>query len=373
MRFAYLCTDPGVPFGGTKGASVHMRSVVSALAEAGAEVLVLARRTGAQAAVLPPRVVVEVLPGPGKGAPTRHDLAGEPALATWLSDRLARFEAECLYERLALHSAAGTRAASHVGIPHLLEINAPLLEEAARYRYLENPEEASVLERAALSGADLVFAVTQPLADHARAHGARRVEVLPNAAALTARPLRVDAEPVRAVFAGTLRRWHGVEVIAQAWRLLGSGVPPLLVVGDGDGRQTLEAVGAEVTGVLRPELVPAALTRGHIGLAPYAADAPRYFSPLKVFEYLAAGLAVVAADLPGVTSVVGPDHAVLIPAGDARLLARAVGELSADPQRVARMGAAGRALIAGGHTWAHRAARILEAAAELRRPRVVSG
>jgi glycosyltransferase involved in cell wall biosynthesis len=370
MRVAYLCTDLGVPYGGTKGASVHMRSVVSALADAGAEVLVLGRRQSDNAAGRRPGVIVEVLPGPGKGASTRRRLAAEPALASWLSDRLARFEAECLYERLALHSAAGARAASRLRIPHLLEINAPLLEEAASYRNLECPDEALLLERAALSGADLVFAVTQPLADHARVHGARRVEVLPNAAVLTAGPPRVPADPVRAVFAGTLRRWHGVEVIAEAWRRLGPGAPPLLVVGDGDGRHILEAVGAEVTGVLRPELVAAALTRGDIGLAPYAADAPRYFSPLKVFEYLAAGLAVVAADLPGVTSVVGPDHAVLIPAGDSRLLAHAVGELSADPERVARMGAAGRALIAAGHTWAHRAARILEAAGELCRQRV---
>jgi glycosyltransferase involved in cell wall biosynthesis len=370
MRVAYLCTDPGIPYAGTKGASAHVMSVVSALALSGAEVLVLVRRSDDLAAVLPPGVEVEILPGPGREAPTRLQLAAQPALESWLSDRLERFEAECLYERLSLHSAVGTRAASHLGIPHLLEINAPLLEEAARYRRLEHPQDAMALERAALSGADLVFAVSQPLAEHARARGARRVEVLPNAARLTFGPPRRTTEPLRAVFAGTLRRWHGVEVIAEAWRLLGSSAPLLLVVGAGDGQETLERVGAEVTGVIPPELVGAALMRGHIGLAPYASDAPNYFSPLKVFEYLAAGLAVIAADLPGVSSVVGPDHAVLIPAGNARLLARAVRELAAQPERVARLGAEGRALIARGHTWDHRARRILEAAAELARTAV---
>jgi glycosyltransferase involved in cell wall biosynthesis len=57
---------------------------------------------------------------------------------------------------------------------------------------------------------------------------------------------------------------------------------------------------------------------------------------------------------------------VIIPSGDTAALADAVGELAADRQRVARMGAAGRALIADGHTWAHRADRILGAARELR-------
>jgi glycosyltransferase involved in cell wall biosynthesis len=337
-----------------------------ALSRAGADVLVLVRRPDDRSSSPPPGVVVESLPGPGKGSPTWRRLMAEPALASWLFDRLRRFGAECLYERLSLHSAAGTQAASDLGIPHLLEINAPLIEECSRYRRLDCAEEAFELEHAALSGADLVFAVTQHLADHARSRGARRVEVMPNAAALPPARSGAVADEVQVVLAGTLKPWHGVSMIAEAWRRLGSSAPPLLVVGDGHGREALEAVGAEVTGPLPPELVEAAVARGHIGLAPYAADAPRYFSPLKVFEYLAAGLALVASDLPGIASIAGHECAVIIPSGDTAALADAVGELAADRQRVARMGAAGRALIADGHTWAHRADRILGAARELR-------
>jgi glycosyltransferase involved in cell wall biosynthesis len=248
----------------------------------------------------------------------------------------------------------------------MLEINAPLIEESARYRRLDCPEEASLLERTALSGADIVFAVTQQLAEHARAHGARRAEVMPNAAAVTPARSGAITDAVRVVLAGTLRPWHGVSMIVEAWRQLGSSAPPLLVIGDGYGREALEEVGAEVTGPLPRSLVSAALTRGHIGLAPYAADAPKYFSPLKVFEYLGAGLALVASDLPGISSVVSPECAVIIPAGDADRLAETVGALAADPQRVAQMGSAGRALVADRHTWAHRARRILEAASQLR-------
>src|SRR5207249_583211 len=94
-----------------------------------------------------------------------------------------------------------------------------------------------------------------------------------------------------AVFTGTLRPWHGTATIAEAWRLLGDRAPRLLVVGEGTGQEELEGVGATVTGAVTPDAVPLLLESAHIGLAPYAADTPDYFSPLKVYEYLAAGLA----------------------------------------------------------------------------------
>jgi glycosyltransferase involved in cell wall biosynthesis len=134
----------------------------------------------------------------------------------------------------------------------------------------------------------------------------------------------------------------------------------LLVVGDGPERAALEALGAEVTGAVPHALVPGLLSTAAIGLATYASDAPEYFSPLKLFEYLAAGLAVVAGSIAGVREVVGAEHAVLVPPGDPAALAAAVSELAADEAKRARLGAAGRELVAARHTWDRRARRILE-------------
>ena len=66
---------------------------------------------------------------------------------------LRAFAADAVYERIALHSAAGTTAARALGIPHIVELNAPLPEEAARYRQLERPADAERLERETLAGA----------------------------------------------------------------------------------------------------------------------------------------------------------------------------------------------------------------------------
>jgi glycosyltransferase involved in cell wall biosynthesis len=272
-----------------------------------------------------------------------------------------------LYERMVLHSAAGLATATALGIPHLVELNAPLPQEAMRYGRHERPDAAIRMEGTVLRDAALVLAVSTPLADYARARGARRVKVLPNAVAADRfRTLAApDGKDPVAVLAGALRPWHGTTTLARAWRRLGSAAPPLLVVGDGPGRTPLERVGARVTGWIPHESVPEMLATAQIGLAPYSAGAPAYLSPLKLFDYLAAGLAVVAASLPGVTEVLDSDSAVLVPPGDPRALADAVAELAADASRRARLGSAGRELALSRHTWRRRARDVLQAASEL--------
>jgi alpha-maltose-1-phosphate synthase len=362
MRVAYLSTDTGVPIGGTKGASVHVTELVEALAREGAEVLVLAAGARSGATELNRRVGVELLPGPAKGTSTADRLAAEPERAAWIETRLGRFGADALYERLALHSAAGSTAAHRLGIPHLVELNAPLLEESRIYRVLDEPEAAEQLERITLTGAEQVLAVSRPLRDYAARRGAGRVEVLPNAVALERYPeprRRRTAQPV-AVFAGRVRPWHGVGTVAAAWRLLGDSAPPLVVAGDpGGARQELEDAGAELLGRIPHDQIPALLSDASIGLVPYAPDAPDYFSPLKLFEYMAAGLAVVAADIPAVSEIVSPKTGIVVPRASAEALASAVASLSLDSARRERLGRAGRDLVAAEHTWAHRARCVL--------------
>lgn len=358
-RLAVLSTDPGISWGATKGAAVHLSELTGALARRVGSVEVFV--SGIAAAGAPTGVTVTPLSGPGKAASATARLAADPERAEWLVQRLRPSPPAALYERFALHTQAGSCAAKALGIPHLVELNAPLVEEARRYRSLDEPEAAVELERAVLSRADVVLAVSRPLAEHAERLGARRVSVVPNGVDLRHFPDRRQAGPPVAVFLGTLRPWQGLEVIADAWRLLGADAPDLLVVGDGPGREVLEAVGAEITGALRHDAVPAQLARAGIGLAPYVAEGPSWFSPLKLFEYLASGLAVVAADLPGVVDVVGErgDVALLVPQGSAGSLAAAVADLAADESRRAALGQCGRALVAGAHTWDHRAAEVI--------------
>jgi glycosyltransferase involved in cell wall biosynthesis len=365
MRVAYLSTDRGIAYGGAKGAAVHVEELATALACAGADVLLLVADQAASAPAPYEGLTVEIVPGPGKGASADERLAAEPSRVSWLEERLRAFGADVLYERLALYSGAGSEVARRLRLPHVVELNAPLLAEAKRYRQLERINMADRLERRTLANADIVLAVSRPLAGYARERGARRVEVLPNAVDPARYPRaqqRSNGHPPVAVFAGSLRPWHGIDCLAEAWDLLGDAAPDLLVVGDGPGRSLLERIDARMTGAVPHAMVPELLARADIGLALYAADAPDYFSPLKLFEYLAAGLATIASDLPGVREAVGPEAAVLMPRGDARGLADAVAALVADPAGRKRLGDAGRALVLAEHTWDHRARTVLDLA-----------
>jgi glycosyltransferase involved in cell wall biosynthesis len=365
VRIAYLSTDPGVPYGGTKGASVHVMEMVDALAGEGASVLALVSGIAPNADPPAPGAVVEAVPVPAKGADAAERVATEPQRIDWIEQRLARFGADVLYERIALHSAAGAHAARRLGIPHLVELNAPLLEESRRYRQLDERAAASRLEATTLAGAALVFAVSRPLARYARLRGARLVQVLPNAVAVGRYPLRRTGRGRRttAVFTGTVRPWHGIETVAAAWQQLGDRAPALVVAGEPGAAQTvLERCGAELLGPIPHRQMPAVLADADIGLAPYSRDAPDYFSPLKLFEYMAAGLAVVACDLPATRDLLSSESAVLVRRGDPDALAVAVGDLYRDTTRRERLGRAARELVAAGHTWRHRARVVIERA-----------
>jgi glycosyltransferase involved in cell wall biosynthesis len=98
-------------------------------------------------------------------------------------------------------------------------------------------------------------------------------------------------------------------------------------------------------------------------VAPYPALANFYFSPLKVYEYLAAGLPVVASRLGQLERLV--EHGVtglLVPPENAAALADALERLQGDGALRARLGQAARARVLRDHTWDAVVRRILRLA-----------
>ena len=233
MRIACLATDPASPYGGRDSGSVQLEELVEALAGEGARVLALAPSVAHDAAQPAAGATVEELPA----AATRN---AELERSDWIEARLMRFGADALYERLALPSAAGSRAAARLGIPHLIDLDQPLLAESRRGRPDQGGSDGTArLEREVLARAERVFTVSSPLAMHALRCGARRVEVFPGAVAIERHPhrRRTCERPV-AVFAGRVRPWHGIETVAAAWRLMGEAAPVLVIAGEageGDG------------------------------------------------------------------------------------------------------------------------------------------
>lgn len=88
-------------------------------------------------------------------------------------------------------------------------------------------------------------------------------------------------------------------------------------------------------------------------------DISRYLSPMKLFEYLACGRAILASDLPVFREVLTEENAILLPVGNVNAWEAALRLLQANPERRHDLGKQAQQ-AASRHTWDARALRILE-------------
>lgn len=367
MRVLYLSADPGVPVLGHKGASVHLRELCAALVQAGAEVHIASPRIAPEGDVLtgPAELhgIDPVLPKSHDWATTTDAVAAQADAVRELAERL---QADAIYERFSLFSVAGVRAAGALGVPHVLEVNAPLREEATLYRILPHPELALTLEREVIAATDRLLVVSKPLAAAFARAGAdpAKIEVCPNAVAAQRFPAAHRARGrFVAGFAGSLKPWHGVDLLVEAV----ARVPDahLEVAGHGPLDNLLDCLPAErvTRWGARPHADVIALMAGwDVGLAPYAPAEDFWFSPLKVLEYMAAGTCPVVSELGDAGRLLGGGRrGVLVPAGDAAALAAAIGALARDRERARQIGARARRWVVVNRPWSVNARRALAA------------
>lgn len=384
MRIAYVCADPGVPVFGAKGASVHVQGVLGGLLRAGAAVELFAARIGGDVPPALRDVVAHEIGRPAASGTRERERALVQANDAFTERICAAGRFDLVYERQALFAWAGMEVARASAAAAILEVNAPLVEEQATHRALVDRAAAQEGVRRGLVAATAVLAVSRPLGEMLeRLPQARgKVHVVPNGvdpARFGALPPRDAARPFTVAFVGTLKPWHGLDTLVEAFVLLRGAVPGarLLVVGDGPGRAALEqrlrSAGLEhaarLTGVVQPAGVGALLAQADATVAPYPATAERYFSPLKVLESMAAGVPVVGSRVGQLPELIRDgETGVLCEPGDPGEVARALAALAADPRRARRIGARGRSWVLANHSWDGVARRILD----LAEPRVLA-
>ena len=335
MRIAYACPDRGVPVLGAKGASVHVRSVTSALQRRGHDVVLLAARIGS--GNTPPDVesIVE-LP--------------DPLAEAVVERQLRSLGADVVLERYALESGPFRRASRALGLGHVLEVNAPIVLEASRYRGRRDVGAGLERERSTFETADAIVAVSRRLVEYVhQVSPATTVTWVPNGvdvarfAAAQPAPLGLDAGAVVIGFVGSMKPWHGVHDLLDAF---GAVLAPgrrahLVLAGSGPESEAIARrlradrilVGrARHLGAVPHAQVHGLLRAFDVGVAPYLPADDFYFSPLKVLEYLAAGLPVVYPGLGDLPAMVG-NAGVAYPAGDVTGLAAALAALVDDDSR----------------------------------------
>lgn len=413
MKILYLSTDTGIPVLGGKGGAVHIRAMVGAFARDGHQVVVVApaeRKSAweqrapiaADLALMPPSPEVirlrlrlgdylDSVGAPANLAREVRRMLYELELGEALARRFEKDPPDFIYCRAALFATAALRLAEATGAPLLVELNAPLAAEQANYRGGVLGEVAACAEARLLRGADAVLVVSEPLVAHARELGVarERVHVLPNgidAAHFHPAPTDPTVRSARGIgpgpvigFVGGLRPWHGVETLPELLQRLAARIDgvQLVVVGDGPLRGPLEAdlaqrglsARAVFTGAVSHDQIPALMRQFAVALAPYPKlDHAFYFSPLKLFEYMACGVPVAAPHVGQIPEVVADGiTGLLYPAGDGAALADCCARLIEDSDLAQRLGAAGARHVHDNYTWDRNARRAIELVARLGR------
>ena len=376
MRIALLCSDLGIPLGGMKGASVHLRAVASSLLRMGHQVTAIVANAG---------------PDVGFAALAERGLAvhvlRQPRTVREIDWQLSQVKPELVLERLSLLSPEGALAAAEAGIPHLYEVNAPLDEEAARHRNFERGDEARAEFTRGFAASRGAIAVSEEVAKWVRtlAPEGFPVRVEPNGAGpeFLAAPdpqqlraieqrLRLNGGEFRVGFVGTFRPWHDIDTLLHAASELSKNVPTrLIMVGDGPQRNHVlrtawsGRAAVTLTGAVPHHEVPMHLALCDAVAVPYATQ-DVYFSPLKLVEAMAASRPVVASATGPVQRVVtdGRDG-LLVPPGDRDAFTAALERLAFEPALRGRLGAEARRTVEREYTWDAVIGRVLKFATEL--------
>jgi glycosyltransferase involved in cell wall biosynthesis len=278
------------------------------------------------------------------------ELPREPKTqASTLLRLLSDEQADGVIERYSLRSGPARRATAHLGLPLILEVNAPLVLEAARHRGLTDVDTWLRYEQVTFSSADAIGAVSTALVSYVndKVDDAIPCRWIPNAADATmfqtATPARLGLPEGDVVvgFVGSMKRWHGVIDLIEAMRGLGPSVPIHLVIagtgpewGEVQGRVKGSALAERVhlIGQLAHRDVPTLLRALDAGVAPYTPEADFYFCPLKVLEYLAAGLPVVCPAIGDIPTLAGGAGLYYTP-GDINGLTDVLRNLVDQPER----------------------------------------
>lgn len=256
---------------------------------------------------------------------------------------------DCLYERYNLFLPSGVWLARKYRLPMLLEINSPLMEERARHDGLALSGLARWSQAYAWRNADVVLPVTQVLGDIVATYGVdpKRIVVIPNGINQQQFAGAPDAESAKRAlglsnrlvlgFTGFVRDWHGLDkVIAMMAQDPSEASRHLLVVGDGPVCATLAQqarnLGIEnrvtFTGVIAREDVARHVAAFDIALQPAVVA---YASPLKLFEYLALGKAIIGPSQPNLREILTHEHnAVLFDPHNDNAMSEAISRLCAD-------------------------------------------
>ncbi len=373
MRILYVASGMQIP--GSHGGSVHALELCRALSRAGHEVHLTS---------LPPDNPVDaavdldgVLLRPLRTRP----LIEQFDMFHWREvKRMAgQIGPDIIVERFYTFGGRGLIAAVQLGLPAVLEVNSPAM-----------PYPGSLRDR--LDALTLIKPIDrwrQWMLGQARRYYATSELLLPErlrdrtTVIVNGVDCRLfkpgepapDTGPLRLIHVSSFRAWHGTVDLARAFGAAVRDGADLEMVCLGDGpelqraKRAADDAGAgnriQFKGAVPHVDVPAYLAAAHVGLAPFSPDQFRalelgwFWSPIKLFEYMASGLAVITADIAELRQLMPEGAAQFYPPGDVDALATMLTALHEVRPAVRAMGEKGRQLAEERFTWDHQAMRVV--------------
>jgi glycosyltransferase involved in cell wall biosynthesis len=298
------------------------------------------------------------------------------------------WQADALYQRHTTFNCSGALLSRLLGLPLVLEFNSSEVWKGKYWGGLRLFGVAGLVERINLRAADLVVVVSEPLRDHLVKQGLLepdRVLVNPNAVdpqrfrpdlAGTSVRKRFGLDSATVVgFSGTFGVWHGIPTLAAVLPRVLAARPQarFLLVGDGPLRRLVDEVVRErclehrvaFAGLVPLADMPEYLAACDVLVSPHGrqVDGGEFFgSPTKLYEYMAAGRAIVASAVGQIAEVLADEQtALLVPPDDPEALLAAILRLVDDACLRVRLSIAARQRAEEKHTWRGHAERLLAA------------
>ena len=292
------------------------------------------------------------------------------------------------HEHNGLLSAGAALACLRLDVPYILTFSAdPLMEYALGGRPLRG-----VHAFVAAWEAKLTYRVAKKIicvSKAAKRHLVKtwqvdpeKIVVMPNGVDIELFGEHHDPQPIRTKlgldgvpvigFVGGFQWWHGLDLLIESLAKILPEFPnaKLLLVGDGQARpiidQKITELGVEskviITGLLPQVRVPEMLAAIDIAVVPYP-QLPKelWFSPLKLYEYMAAGKAIVSSRAGQIAEVIQDGHnGLLVESGNVTSLVQAIIKLLNDPVERERLGQNARQQAIEQHSWEQYIKRLEE-------------